>query len=190
MKLFICEGNDEAILIQLIYGKENIYFMDFQRSPREILKRKQTEIFRNYEIIYKWKGKEIAKIEGGIKKLRKLLERLVNEQQIKHVACSEVITICDNERDKGTVRVLKNSINLLKNSHIRFKLREKKVGDYFHFFEFCFGAKKLKLLISLPTLDDVVKKITNEYLKNKSKAEKVQLLQKVIASCKLNEFFL
>ena len=89
-KLFICEGSNEALMLEELY-KGRLIFKDFQHSKEEKRKYEQTKVFRHYEWIKKAERGEIVKIEGGIKKVREIIRKLIAEQQVRYVDAKEVI---------------------------------------------------------------------------------------------------
>ena len=189
-KLFICEGSNEALMLEELY-KSRLIFKDFQHSKEEKRKYEQTKVFRHYEWIKKAEKGEIVKIEGGIKKVREIIRKLIAEQQVRYVDAKEVIIFCDNEKGNRTLNLIKSYLQELKKNGVSFKFEESPICNSFYYLRMTFGKILVKILIANPNLEEVIKKAIRKNLKEiKEKEERRKVLRNFLKICNLKNFLL
>jgi len=189
-KLFICEGSNEALMLEELY-KSRLIFKDFQHSKEEKRKYEQTKVFRHYEWIKKAEKGEIVKIEGGIKKVREIIRKLIAEQQVRYVDAKEVIILCDNEKGNRTLNLIKSYMQELKKKGISFEFEESPICNSFYYLRMTFGRILVKILIASPNLEEVIEKVLRKNLKEiKEKEERRKVLRNFLKICNLKNFLL
>ena len=184
MKIYICEGKNEALLLKVL--NVNIHEVDLEKRNKEELSNLETKIFRKCRKISERIGnKDIAKIEGGITKIHPLFESIIEKERIE---ADEIIVLCDNERN--TLKKLEDLLQKIEEKSrklgVEFKKQVlKKLGPpepLFYYKEISY-QNKVRVLIANPKLEELVKKLTGKTLQG-VKNEKIAILKEFMKCLK------
>jgi hypothetical protein len=182
VRIYIVEGKDEFLFLKIALENKEFEVVDFQKRDKKIARGAEDTILRRYKKLVKIKRKEFVKIEGGIEKVEKIFfRRYIEEGQISHLEYFiDVFVFCDDENG----RITKLIEEMKKKGKIDI-IKEKKIDESFKFFKLSAYERNVYLFLSLPNLDEIVRKSTGKKLKDiGDEKEKENILKEVLSRYK------